>query len=69
MEPEISLALLRAHLISTLVMSPEPPLAASFSRGKPSAKAVSPDVGLRPTAQPLAREASQPLSPRVFLGK
>jgi hypothetical protein len=60
------ISVVAAHLVSTLVISPEPQLAASFSRGKPSANAMSPDVGLRPTAQPLAHEASLPAATEIL---
>ena len=60
------ISIVAAHLVSTPVMSPEPPPAASFSRRKQSAKAVSPDVGLRPTALPLAHEASLPAATYIL---
>lgn len=60
------ISVVAAYLVSTLVISPEPPLAASFSRGKPSAKAMSPAVGLRTTAPPLAHEESLPAANEIL---
>jgi len=60
------ISVVAALLVSTLVMPPKTPLSASFSRGKPSGEAVSPEVGLRPTALPLAHEASLPAATEIL---
>lgn len=60
------ISIVAAHLVTTLVMSPESPPAASFGRGKPSAKAVSPAVGLLPTTLPLTHEASLPVATDIL---